>query len=399
MSQTITVTVGPKNAQFVGENHLALQAALDYVARLRGGTVRILPGTYQMGNSLFLRSNIHIVGSGDDTVLRKCASARTRLTEDTDWYDTAVKVKDPSIFTVGGGILLRGKSPHFDKSQFVKRTVTAIEGNVITIDRDPRENFWIDMKAEAATLFPVVTGDYVNDVVIEDLTIDGNRAENENLNGNYGGGIFIQDCDRITLRGITSRDNNSDGISYQVCDDVVVEGCRCLDNTDLGIHAGSGSQRTRVMGNTITGGSVGFFFCWGVRHGVVSDNTIQDANVGISIGHRDTDNLIQRNTVTGSKQHGILFREHPIGRRDPHRNVFEDNAILDCGARGDCVAIEMLGTARGVTLRGNRIGDTRRRSRIRKRIGLRIGPKIKSLKLQDNDFEKMDEDVVDLRGK
>lgn len=398
MSKAIEVTVGPRRADFVGKDHLALQAAVDYVAARGGGTVRIRAGTYEMGNSLFLRDKIHLIGAGDDTILRKCASEKTRLTDDTDWYDTTVKVKDPSIFGVGGAILLRGKSPHFEKQQFVKRTVVAIEGNVIHIDRDPRENFWTDTKAEAATLFPVVTGDYVNDITIEDLCIDGNRAGTENLNGNYGGGIFIQDCDRILIRNVTTRDNNSDGISWQVCDDVTIDGCRSLNNAGLGLHPGSGSQRPVVRGNTIVGNNIGFFFCWGIKHGVVEGNVIEDsATAGISIGHRDTDNVVRNNQVRRSGQHGILFREHPVPRRDPHRNVFEGNLIEDSGKKDDCVAIEMLGTAKGVILRDNRIVDTRRRSKRRKRIGLRIGQKIKALKLSGNEFTGMDEEIVDLR--
>jgi hypothetical protein len=398
MPQPIQVTVGRRRADFLGHDHLALQAAVDYVARLGGGTVRLLPGTYEMGNSLFLSDHVQLVGAGEDTILRKCPSGVTKLVDDTDWYDTTVKVKNPGIFRVGGGLLLRGKSPHFEKQQFVKRTVTAIEGNVIHLNRDPRENFWTDCGAEAATLFPVVTGDTVNDLVIESLTIDGNRGENEHLDGNYGGGIFLQDCDRIVIRNVTTRDNNGDGISWQVCDEVTVEGCRSLNNADLGLHPGSGSQRPVVRGNTIVGANIGFFFCWGVKHGIVEDNVIEDSRTtGISVGHRDTDNLVRNNVVRRSGQQGVLFREHPVARRDPHRNVFEGNLIEDSGTAGDCVAVEMLGTAEGVTLRGNRIVDTRRRSAKRRRIGLRLGASIKRLKLSGNEFVGMEEEVVDLR--
>ena len=398
MPTAIEVTVGQKQADFVGKDHLALQGAVDYVAELGGGTVRILPGTYEMANSLILRDNIHLVGAGDDTILRKCPSDSTRLLDDTDWYDTTVKVSKPDIFKVGAGILLRGKSPHFDKPQFVRRTVTAIEGNVIHIDRDPRENFWADTRAEAATLFPVVTGEYVNDVLIEDLTIDGNRAQNENLNGNYGGGIFIQDCDRIIIRNVTTRDNNGDGVSWQVCDDVTVDNCRSLNNADLGLHPGSGSQRPVVTNNTIVGANVGFFFCWGVKHGIVEGNVIEDSGAaGISIGHRDTDNTVRNNVIRRSAAHGILFREHPVSRRDPHRNVFEDNIIEDSGKADDCVAIEMLGASKGVVLRNNRVVDTRRRSKKRRRVGLRIGARIRGLKLDSNEFVGLEEDIVDLR--
>lgn len=398
MSEKITVSVGQKRGDFVGKDHMVLQAAVDYVARLGGGTVRIGPGVWEMGNSLFIRDHVNLVGAGDDTILRKCPSERTFLADDIDWYGTSVRVRDPKIFRVGGGILLRGRSPHFDRVLYCKRTVVAIEGDIIHLDRDPRDNFWTDTGAEALTLFPVITGDYVNDVVIESLCIDGNRANNDNLNGNYGGGIFIQDCDRITIRNVTTRDNNSDGISWQVCDDVVIENCRSLNNADLGLHPGSGSQRPVVRGNTIKGNGIGFFFCWGVKYGIVEDNVIEDSEkVGISIGHRDTDNIVRNNIIRRSGEHGILFREHTESKRDPHRNVFEGNLIEDSGTRGDCVAIEMLGTAQNVVLRNNTIRDTRRKHRIRNRIGIRIAKGIKDLSLEGNVFEKMEQDVVDLR--
>lgn len=398
MAGLMEVTVGHRNADFVGKNHLALQAAVDYLARRGGGVVRIKAGTYRMGNSLFLRNNIQLVGAGDDTILRKCASETTRLVDDTDWYSDEVIVKDASIFEVGGACLLRGKSPHFDKPEFVKRTVLAIEGNVLHLDKQARVNFWTDTKAEACTLFPVVTGDYVSDIIIESLCIDGNRAENEELNGNYGGGVFIQDCNRVYIRDITTRDNNSDGVSWQVCGDVTVEDCRSLNNNGLGLHPGSGSQRPVVIGNTMVGNRIGFFFCWGVKHGLVEGNVIEDTEkAGISVGHRDTDNVVRDNIVRRSGEQGILFREHPVRRRDPHRNLFEGNLIEDSGTRGDCVAVEMLGTAEDVVLRGNRIVDTRRRHKSRTRIGLRIGKKIKRLTLEGNEFEGMEEEVVDAR--
>ncbi|MBM4049395.1 MAG: hypothetical protein FJ279_30230, partial [Planctomycetes bacterium] len=343
----IEVTVGPKQADFVGDAHLALQAAVDYVTKLGGGTVRVLPGTYQMGNSLFLRDKLRLVGSGEDTILRKCPSAVTKLVDDTDWYDATVHVADPSVFRVGGGLLLRGKSPFYEKRmQYVKLTVVAIEGNVIHVDREVREDFWPEAGAEAATLFPVVTGNYVNDIVVENLTIDGNRAQNDHLDGNYGGNIFIQDCDRVVIRNVTTRDGHGDGVSWQVCDDVTVDNCRSLNNADLGLHPGSGSQRPIVTNNRIIGCGTGLYFCWGVKHGRAEGNVIEDSGkYGITIGHRDTDNLVRNNQVRRSGINGIQFRDHSVHRRNPHRNVFEGNLIEDSGVKGDCVAIEMLGTA------------------------------------------------------
>src|SRR5438094_6773566 len=45
--QRVTITVGPEKADLVGATDRVIQAAVDYVARKEGGTVRILPGTYR----------------------------------------------------------------------------------------------------------------------------------------------------------------------------------------------------------------------------------------------------------------------------------------------------------------------------------------------------------------
>ncbi|MEN6301217.1 MAG: right-handed parallel beta-helix repeat-containing protein [Armatimonadia bacterium] len=398
MPQLLELTVGPKKAQITGQDHLALQGAVDRVAALGGGTVRILPGVYDMGNSLFLRSRVNLVGSGDDTILRKRRSAATLLADDLDWYGTVVPVADPAIFEVGGGLLLRGKCPHSGMYRCVRTTVLAIEGAQIHVDRRERLNFWIDAEAEAATLYPIITGEWVNDISISDLAIDGNRAENENLNGNYGGGIFIQDCDRVSLSRLHVHDYNGDGISWQVCDDLVVEDCRLIDNADLGLHPGSGSQRPIIRGNVSRGNDIGLFFCWGIRKGLAENNDLQhNRKYGISIGHRDTDNLIRHNHIANSGVCGVLFREHPHSGRDPHRNVLEHNVIENSGTKGDCVAIEMLGAAEDVVLRDNQLLDSLKRGKSRRRIGLRVGKNIRNLVCERNIYQGMDEDVVDLR--
>ena len=51
-AQRLTITVGPEKADIVGTNQRALQAAVDYVARFGGGTVKILAGTYHQRNAV-----------------------------------------------------------------------------------------------------------------------------------------------------------------------------------------------------------------------------------------------------------------------------------------------------------------------------------------------------------
>jgi polygalacturonase len=54
--QHLIVTVGARDADIVGTDQRAIQAAVDHVARLGGGTVRILAGTYRLRNAVYLQS-------------------------------------------------------------------------------------------------------------------------------------------------------------------------------------------------------------------------------------------------------------------------------------------------------------------------------------------------------
>ena len=51
--ETLTITVGTKDADIVGSDQRAIQAAVDHVARLGGGTVRIKAGTYRLRNAVY----------------------------------------------------------------------------------------------------------------------------------------------------------------------------------------------------------------------------------------------------------------------------------------------------------------------------------------------------------
>ena len=73
---------------------------MDYVTRLGGGTVKILPGTYRLRNSVFLASKVRIVGSGEDSILIKEPSATTKLAADSDWYDQEITLADDEFLMV-----------------------------------------------------------------------------------------------------------------------------------------------------------------------------------------------------------------------------------------------------------------------------------------------------------
>jgi nitrous oxidase accessory protein NosD len=242
-------------------------------------------------------------------------------------------------------------------------------------------------------LFPLLSGEAVSDLVIEDLVLDGNRAQNANLDGNYAGCIFLQDCSRIVIRGVTARNYNGDGISWQICHDVIVENCVSENNAGLGLHPGSGSQRPVIRNNRIANNDIGIFFCWGVKYGLAENNSLAGNRVGISIGHRDTDNLVCGSEIRRSKDVGILFR--PERGRDfaGHRNRIERNRLVDNG--GDKgFAIDVQGATESIVLTGNQIVETRGPAG---RVAVRLGKDTRDIQWRDNTIQGFVKDIEQAR--
>ncbi|MCP4641931.1 MAG: hypothetical protein GY851_15930, partial [bacterium] len=101
--EVLTVTVGPDQADLCGTSERAIQAGIDYVARLGGGTVHVLPGTYTLRNSVFLRPGVRLLGSGLDSVLVKAPMVETTLAVDSDWFDQEITLADATGCEVGDG--------------------------------------------------------------------------------------------------------------------------------------------------------------------------------------------------------------------------------------------------------------------------------------------------------
>ena len=392
--ESLTITVGPQKADLAGTTEKVVQAAVDSIARWGGGTVKILPGTYHFRNAVYLQSKVRILGSGLDSVIVKEPSATAKLSQDSDWFDQEITFADAKGFQVGDGICMRVKNMSTGGTEVIKRTLVARNGNRFKLDSGLRKNVWLMGEPKVESLFPLFSGENIADVTIENIALDGNKANNGNLDGNYAGCIWMQDCNRITYRKVTARNYNGDGISWQICHDVLAEDCHSHDHTGLGLHPGSGSQRSVIRRNRMVGNDQGLFLCWGVKWALAEKNYIEDSKrYGISIGHHDTDNIIRDNDVRASGAVGILFRKERTAAFQGNRNRIEKNRILGLNQEGG-IGIDVQGQTQSIHILGNEIRETQGPS---KRVGIRIGPETEQITLAGNRIEGFAEEVLDLR--
>lgn len=389
------LSVGQKAGDLQGNTDRVLQAGVAYLAQFGGGVLHIGPGVYDMDNALYVPSNVHLIGAGEETVLKKTPSFCSELIWDADWYEARVRVKDVRGFVVGGGIMLRSYQNE-RLSNVVQATITDIEGDVIALDKRLLKNFWVGDRATAATLFPLITAKTgTSDVCVENLVLDGNWPDNEEINGNYSGAMFIQECDRFSFRHVVARNYHGDGFSFQVCDDIHFESCRAVNNESRGFHPGSGSQRPVFDRCIAEGNDQGIFFCWGVSDGQVTHcDCSNNRRFGISIGHRDTDNHILNTTIERNEQVGVFFREPNTDFRGGHRNVISECKIADNGSSEAGFGVDIRGFTSDITLSKNTFSNSGAGIQT---VGIRVGAEAQNIVLDENVFQATPQEIVDLR--
>lgn len=389
----MAISAGP-GGQLPGSDDLTLQSGVDYLDKFGGGVLRIMPGEYLMRNALRLTSRVKIIGGGVNTILKKAPGVKTLLTRDSDWYECQVDASDATGFTPGCGVLLRAQlDPNTGLAglKSLKATVTAIEGKTLFIDRRLEKNFWRGEHASAATVFSIITAEDAEDVHVEGLVIDGDRQQNEEIDGNICGGVFLLRCKNFSFKDVIVRNYNGDGFSFQVCDDLVCEGCAAEVNARYGFHLGSGSQRTALKDCTSRSNLRGIFFCWGVNDAAV-DNTacVDNGEYGILLGHRDADNTIRNCTIERNAKAGIIFTKQDQAFDGAHRNVIENCHIRDNGPDAPGAGVCVDEQNEDIAIRNNVFEDT---GSGRQAIAIHVSPSISAIAIEGNQFVKQATEV------
>ena len=383
-SRTITVAQSG-NADVLGTDSAALQKAADMLHP--GDTLVIGAGTYQMDNSLLVPSGATVRGTPGKTILLKSRGVESKLTEDGDYGESYLAVSEPEKFHPGMGVEVLDDTLNSGWDVSISK-LDAINGKILHINPMTVRDYDIEQKhGRVRNTFPMLCAMNAENVTLEDLIVDGNKAENAYLDGCRGGAIYMYDVRNVTVNRCVARNYNGDGISFQISENVHVLNSESYGQTGYGVHPGTGSANSVVENCRMhNNGDIGLFLCWRVRHGRFTNNVIEDnGHYGISIGHKDTDNEFTGNTVARNGVSGVYFRQETL-LNSGHRNTFRNNKVLDNGSAKAGYGFYIQPPTSDIVIEGNQIADTRAANRTQRYAVYKVKG-AGSVRLENNSME------------
>ena len=327
-------------------------------------------------------------GAAGKTILLKSRGVESKLAEDGDYGESYLAVAEPEKFRPGMGVEVLDDTLNSGWDVSISK-VDAINGKILHLNPMTVRDYDSEQKhGRIRNTFPILCAMNAENVTFEDMIVDGNKAENAYLDGCRGGAIYMYNVRNVTVNRCVARNYNGDGISFQISENVHVLNSESHGQTGFGVHPGTGSANSVVENCRMHhNDDIGLFLCWRVRYGVFEENTLENnGRFGISIGHKDTDNLLQENQVRANAQDGVFFRNETEGMAG-HRNRLEKNLIENNGVKGEAAGIRVRGETRDLVFRNNIIRDTRPPEARKQTVGIRIEEPAGKVVLEGNEID------------
>jgi hypothetical protein len=346
------LTVGGQNADIPGFNNQSIQLAIDAVAKT-GGTVKLNQGLYKISAPVRMKSNVKLIGSGRETILKKDIGVQTRFIIDADYGELKLTVENSDGFEPGMKVQItdRDLSSCWNVSTAY---ISDIQDNIIYIDKHLIRDYRSDKEGLVSNASSVIEVIEAENVLISNLTADGNRANNFFADGCNSAGILVLKSKKVVVDNVHVKDFNGEGISWQITEHVTIRNSEISGSGNTGMHPGTGSPFTVIENNNVhSNDNDGLFICWRVYESSVTNNRFHNnGRFGICTGHKDTDVVFTGNHIFNNGNDGVHFR----GEREsnaPHRNTFLKNIIENNGTRGEGYGFSINSPAKDLLLKEN----------------------------------------------
>lgn len=117
------------------------------------------------------------------------------------------------------------------------------------------------------------------------------------------------------------------------------------------------------------------------------DNILEgNGRYGISIGHKDSDNVLYGNQIIANHKDGIFFRNETLPMA-AHRNRLEQNIIENNGVEDEVAGIRIRGQTNDLVLKDNVIRDTREGDSQKQTVGIQIEEQVGRVTIAGNNIQ------------
>jgi hypothetical protein len=377
-----TITVGGAKADIRGFTSEAIQTAIDALHNEEnGGTVILESGVYDITGPVNLYDNMALKGSGPSTILKKCKGFRSSFTIDADYGELQISVADATGFRPGMGVAVYDDEKRSGWDVTTAKVVD-IKGNTIYINDFLVRDYQAGKNGTLSNACSVISAVNAGNLTISDLTVDGSKESNDMIDGCRAGAIYLHKVHDALVDNVIVKNFNCDGISWQITENVTVRNCEISGCANAGLHPGTGSPFTHIIGNNSHDNSrFGLFVCWRVRNGEVRNNSFHNNGVnGICTGHKDTDILFSENKVFENGGDGINLRDDGH-LNEPHRTIIRNNVIENNGTKDGGYGVSVICPAEGVVIAGNTITNG---PNGKQKAAIYLGPTSLPVDIKDN---------------
>jgi len=346
------IRVGGDKADVSGYNNHSIQMAIDALEEC-GGTVILNPGDFIISAPVRMTSNVDLVGSGEETILKRDKGVQTRYVVDADYGELKLTVENSDGFEIGMKVQV-SDDENSGCWNVSAAYITDIEDDVIYIDRGLIRDYRSDLNGLLSNASSVIEVIEAENCSISNLVIDGKRSDNFFADGCNSAGILIFKSSWITIDKVRVNDFNGEGISWQITEHVTIKNSEIAGSGNTGLHPGTGSPFSIIENNDVHHNDRdGLFICWRVYESKVRGNLFHhNGRFGICTGHKDTDVLFEANHIFENKSDGVHLR----GEREanaPHRNTFLRNTIENNGTDGGGFGFSINSPAKDLKLTEN----------------------------------------------
>jgi parallel beta-helix repeat protein len=285
-----------------------IQNAIDSLGD-SGGRVILPEIDLILDRGIELRSNVELVGQGEQTILRKAPGRVYPLSG----YHNYGMLDVPLMFTDGlepGMTVAIRDDRHGGFFETFSR-ITWVDGTWVGLDTGLHSDYHADLNPVLLTSFPLVYGLGVENIAVRNLCLDGNRKEQPaGIGGCRGAAVYFIKSSHIEVSGVKEEGYEGEGLGFQMCKYVTICNCHFANNSGNGYHPGAGSTAVMFENCIATANdAAGFFFCVRANHITVKNCTFKEnTRCGISVGTRDSYNLIDSCRIFDNAGPGILFR-------------------------------------------------------------------------------------------